>query len=82
MWDILITDGSGMTGSQRSSAVACVLSKLCCVSWRGRQTLRLGTNAGVEIEVNLTHDQDEYHQLVTHAGPPDQLHQHPRAWRV
>ena len=37
-----------MTGSQRSSAVACILSKLRCVSWRGRKTLCLGTDAGVE----------------------------------
>ena len=82
-----------MTGSQRSSAVPCLLSKLCCVTWRGRQTLRLGTNAGVENQVNPTHlwkiyvlysrsQQDENHQLVTYAGPLDQLHQHPRAWRV
>ena len=37
-----------MAGSQRSSAVACILSKLRRVSWRGRQTLCLGTDAGVE----------------------------------
>ena len=78
-----------MTGSQRSSAVACLLSKLCCVTWRGRQTLRLGTNAGVENEVNPIFMKDERftvcphdHNTMTYAGPLDQLHQHPRAWRV
>lgn len=35
-----------ITGSQRSSAVVGVFSKLCCVARRGRQTLCLGTNAG------------------------------------
>ena len=51
-WDRLIT---GMTGAQRSSPVACLLSKLCCVSWRGRQTLRLGADAGTWKTMSFSH---------------------------